>query len=574
MKIPRCCALLTFLILTATSQVGAAPPTDPTHWCATHPGRLLISAARHDLHQRHLARERLAGRLPMKSAPTILQEGQIAVLEDDGTVTRPPSPFDLQGRAIQFLSRPKGMSAVRFNQDFKQLVGDRLELGNDDSVEVSFPAGFEFPFGDRVYTSVYVNSNGVLSFDEPIPDASLFDFLDGPPAIAALFTELDPSSAEGENGVFVNVLSNHVRITWRGVPQFAGWPSNTFQVALFSTGRITVVYGDVAAQTPLVGVAPPYEEVDLYFLDYSEELPLSPRRATIAERFTVFPEFDLIGVVRAFTESFRDVYTSVFIWLDFPAITPFFAFSVTLQNDVEGIGLEVFDITNRAFPASRNLESFVDMGDLSRYPDDPDEIFRDTISTMVVLGHEFGHRWLANVRFIDDSGNPSYDLLDSPGGSHWSFFTNSEGSLMHGNAWDDNGDGSFSATTRAHTRYSPLDRYLMGLASPASVPDFFYIANSVSAIDPGTRPVFEGTVPGERVDISIDDVRAAEGPRRPPPAEAPRSFRTAFLLVSLVGQDASPESIAKLDRYRRRWISYFREATGNRGEVTTALFPR
>ncbi|MCP4657596.1 MAG: hypothetical protein GY856_19495 [bacterium] len=575
MKVLHRSALLTFLVLTAASPVSAAPPTAPNHWCGSHPGKLLISAARHDFHQRHLARERRAGRLPMKSAPTVLQEGQIAILEDDGTATRLPMPFDLQGRSIQFLRRPKGMSAVRSNLGFKQLIGDRLDLGDDDSVEVSFPAGFEFPFGDRVYTSVYVNSNGILSFGEssPLPIIALDFLLFGPPAIAPLFTDLDPSSAEGEAGVFVNFPSNRVRITWRDVSQWATENSNTFQVTLFPTGRFTVAYGDVDALVPIVGVAP-FEGFDLHLLDFSEELPLSPRRAAIAERFTAAPEVDELGVVEAFTESFQDVYTSVFIWLDFPAITSGYAFAVVLQNDVQGIGLDVFDVTNLLFPASRNLESFVEMGDMSRFPDDPDEIFFGTASIMVILGHEFAHRWLAEVRFIDSSGNPSYDLLNFPGGSHWSFFTNSEGSLMHGNAWADNGDGSFSATTRAHTRYSPLDRYLMGLAGPASVPDVFYIADPDDSTSPGALPVFEATVNGDRVDVSIDDIRAAEGPRRPPPAASPRSFRTAFLLVSLVGQDASPESIAKLDRYRRRWVSYFREVTNNRGEVTTALFPR
>ncbi len=600
-KILRRCVLLTFLVLTAAAQLGAAaaqlgaaaaqlgaaaaqlgaaaaqlgaaPPTDPQHWCATHPGRLLITAARHDLHQRHLARERLAGRLPMKSAPTIFQDGHIAILEDDGTATRGPNPFDLQNRAIQFLRRPNGMSAIRSNLDLKHLVGDRLDLGDDDSVEVPFPDGFEFPFGDQVYTSVYVNSNGNLSFGEPSPiPAIILDYLlYGPPAIAAFFLDLDPSSAEGEGGVFVNFLENRIRITWRDVPRFGLANSNTFQVTLFSTGRITVVYGDVDSLTPIVGVAP-FEDFDLHLLDYSEELPMPPRHAAIAERFTTAPEVDEFAVVQAFTESFEDIYTSVFIWLDFPAITPGYAFSITLQNDVEGIGLDVYDFTNLIFPASRNLENFVEMGDLSRFPDDPDELFFDTASIMVILGHEFGHRWLANVRFIDGSGEPSYDLLT--GGSHWSFFTNSEGSLMHGNAWDDNGDGSFSATTRAHTRYSPLDRYLMGLASAATVPDFFYIANPEESIFPGTLPVFEATVHGERIDVSIADVRAAEGPRRPIPAESPRGFRTAFLLVSLVGQDAAPDSIAKLERYRRRWTSYFREVTDNRGRVKTALFPR
>ncbi len=197
----------------------------------------------------------------------------------------------------------------------------------------------------------------------------------------------------------------------------------------------------------------------------------------------------------------------------------------------------------------------------------------DTASTMTVLGHEFGHRWLAFPSFLDGAGNASYDLLNFDGGVHWSFHTDSEGSLMHGNDWQDNGDGTFSATTGAHTRYSPLDRYLMGLARKGTVPDFYYIADP----DQGRRgalPVFEMTVRGRRVDVTVDDVIAAEGRRRPAPVAAPKSFRTAFLLVGLVGQGVSQESIDKLDRYRRRWAGYFREATGELGEVKTALFPR
>lgn len=189
------------------------------------------------------------------------------------------------------------------------------------------------------------------------------------------------------------------------------------------------------------------------------------------------------------------------------------------------------------------------------------------------MGHELGHRWSTYVSFLDEDLEPSYDLL-ALGSGHWSYFTNSEGSLMHGNAWADNGDGTFSATDGAHTRYSPLDRYLMGLAGPASVPDFFYIANPDSDASPFDLPTFDDTVTGERVDVSLDDIIASEGRRRPAPVASPKSFRTAFLVVGLVGQGVSPEAVAKVENYRRRWMTFFAEATGGRGEVKTALFPR
>ena len=149
-----------------------------------------------------------------------------------------------------------------------------------------------------------------------------------------------------------------------------------------------------------------------------------------------------------------------------------------------------------------------------------------------------------------------------------------EGSLMHGNDWVDNADGSFTATTGVHTRFSPLDLYLMGLAGPASVPDFFYITDHDGDASVFSLPTFDVTVNGTRVDVSVDDVIAAEGRRRPAPAASPKSFRTAFLVVGLVGQGVSPESVAKVERYRQRFSTYFPEITDNRGTMKTALFPR
>jgi len=186
---------LLFLILTA-SPLAAASPGDPPSWCGTREGSELIAAARHEELQRHVERERRAGRLPAKAAPVVYQDGQVAVLDDDGTATRADRRFDLTGRSIQFLRRPKGVSAARSNLEYKSLIGDKLPLGDNDTVRVDFPAGFVFPFGDRVFRSVWVNSDGNLTFDtgELFSPRDLSTFVYGLPRIAPLYADLDPSA--------------------------------------------------------------------------------------------------------------------------------------------------------------------------------------------------------------------------------------------------------------------------------------------------------------------------------------------------------------------------------------------
>ena len=70
-----------------------------------------------------------------------------------------------------------------------------LGLGDDDYVEVNLP--FSFEFCGISYTSVFVNSNGSVSFGEGDLDfsESVPEFLEGPPRIALLWDDLNPSAA-------------------------------------------------------------------------------------------------------------------------------------------------------------------------------------------------------------------------------------------------------------------------------------------------------------------------------------------------------------------------------------------
>ena len=107
------------------------------------------------------------------------------------------------------------------------------------------------------------------------------------------------------------------------------------------------------------------------------------------------------------------------------------------------------------------MRSLAVMDWLGKYPDDPTQKFLGENNTLSVLGQEVGHRWLAFLEFSDRNGQRSQALLGR-GLAHWSFFFDSDASVMEGNDIEDLGGGSFR-TTASVQRYSRLDQYAMGL---------------------------------------------------------------------------------------------------------------
>ena len=158
-----------------------------------------------------------------------------------------------------------------------------------------------------------------------------------------------------------------------------------------------------------------------------------------------------------------------------------------------------------------------------------------------MLGQEVGHRWLAYFNFRDHTGQQSEELLGRDL-AHWSFFMDSDASVMEGNDIEDLGGGSFR-TVAAVRRYSRLDQYAMGLLSPAEVPTFFYVQSPVNMSQQKTKdsaPQTGVTFNGTRRDVLIDDVIAIHGARVPAAAQSPRVHRQAFLYV--VGAGRSVDS--------------------------------
>ena len=133
-------------------------------------------------------------------------------------------------------------------------IFNRLDLLTDDGEMLfRFPEGFTFPFFGKTYTEVYVNSDGNLTFERgdgvPGMPRDPARFLSGPPRIAPLFTDLDPS-VSGE--VTTVSAPGEFTVIWDGVPEFSDSGSaspNRFSVTLFSTGNIRFKY-EATSVTP------------------------------------------------------------------------------------------------------------------------------------------------------------------------------------------------------------------------------------------------------------------------------------------------------------------------------------
>jgi hypothetical protein len=276
-------------------------------------------------------------------------------------------------------------------------------------------------------------------------------------------------------------------------------------------------------------------------------------------------------VTRAFYQSHSDSYDQLVLWTDTTIVQDAFAFESTIANEITGIGLETYDLA-RDFGSAGRLRSYVVMDALTKYPDDPTQRFLGENNTLSVLGQECGHRWLAFMHFRDHTGQESDELLGRDL-AHWSFFMDSDASVMEGNDIEDLGGGSFR-TTAAVRRYNRLDQYAMGLVSASDVPPFFYVANPVNVTRQRTResaPEVGITFNGTRRDVLIDDIIAINGPRHPSSSESPRLHRQAFVYIVGNGRAVDAGQVAKVDRIRRQWEDFFQQATEGRMRANTRL---
>lgn len=194
---------------------------------------------------------------------------------------------------------------------------------------------------------------------------------------------------------------------------------------------------------------------------------------------------------------------------------------------------------------------------------------------MSQVGHELGHRWGAFASALVKGERiplgPTHWARGLQAQAAFPYRRLTEASLMGGGVWQDNYDGTFTQLDDDYyvpaTGWSPLDLYLMGMATPAEVPDFFILRNLMAAgRDANGHPIYKA----DKVKVTIQDVIAAEGPRMPPADQSQKKFNTGVVVVVEHGATPSKELIDRANAIRERWIDFWATTTGHRSSMTTS----
>ena len=335
-------------------------------------------------------------------APVAEDIGEIAIVQDSGDLILPAHTFDLVGVGLRFTRNgSNGYSVAKIDGNFRANLGTSLTLGDDDSA--SAPVSFPFPFYGGSQTAAFVNSDGNITFgeaDQASTERDVSRLLTGPPRVAPFLADLDPTAG---GKVFVNAASDQYTVTWCGVHGFDSNRGVTVQATLLPDGTIEIKFGaTVTLGDAVVGLSPG-QTGDFTTMDLSTTTPASGTGA-VGERFAAATTFDALAAAQKFYTAHPDNYDQVLLWTDQAVIRDAFAYETTAQNEIHGIGVDIYNLSAQ-FGSAGRLRSLVVMDWLGKYPDDPNQKFLGENNTLSVMGQEVGHRWLA---YLNSAITPAY----------------------------------------------------------------------------------------------------------------------------------------------------------------------
>ncbi len=136
---------------------------------------------------------------------------------------------------------------ILFNDD------GSLDLGDDDFVEVPLP--FAFEFCGTSWNSVFVGSNGFVTFGAGNTDfsESVAELQSGPARIAPLWVDLSPNQA---GSIFAeDIGGGEFEVRWENVTEFLAGNSNTFSLILRDDNTFRMSYDQLDAVDGITGVS-------------------------------------------------------------------------------------------------------------------------------------------------------------------------------------------------------------------------------------------------------------------------------------------------------------------------------
>lgn len=178
-------------------------------------------------------------------------------------------------------------------------LGSALSLGDDD-LAIGLTLPFQFPLpGGGTTSSIDVCSNGfvwLVSGSTTSADytPSVAELLADPPRIAAVWTDLDPSSG---GSVHFRATASAAVITWDRVPEYFSSGDTSVQLQLFPGGDFMVgvrSFDEFGGHTVLLGVSAGNGAQDPGEADLSTPPALSNGLPTLYELFTSSEPRDVV----------------------------------------------------------------------------------------------------------------------------------------------------------------------------------------------------------------------------------------------------------------------------------------
>lgn len=135
-----------------------------------------------------------------------------------------------------------------------------LDLDDDDSEEYTFVNLPAFTFFGVEYTSIFVSSNGFITFDDAPSGLGIYDTVEelfSQPVVAGLSRDLDPASDDEGLTPIVTVddSAEQLVVTFEDVPRLLGSEPNDFQMILNADGSIELVYLTINETDAVVGIS-------------------------------------------------------------------------------------------------------------------------------------------------------------------------------------------------------------------------------------------------------------------------------------------------------------------------------
>ena len=141
--------------------------------------------------------------------------------------------------------------------------GTNIQLRDDDYAEINL-GGKPIDFYGTSYDSLYIGSNGYITFVSG--DTQYIESIENHfrlPRISALFDDLDPSAG---GRVSYEQLNDSIVVTFQNVPETGLASTNSFQIELFTSGKIRITWLGIWAGDGLVGLSEG-NGLPLYFVE-------------------------------------------------------------------------------------------------------------------------------------------------------------------------------------------------------------------------------------------------------------------------------------------------------------------